>query len=312
MIKTINFGILILTVLAINIGCDKVEMPLPEPEVLVLNDSITFPSVDSANLNRSFKKTYVEEFTGHQCTTCPANTAVLLAQYELNKERMIITSVHAGSFALTSDDFGGYPTDYNTEYGTFLFQNYTTASTPIPSAMINRREFENFNNLLLFNNIVTFWTEPINYENSNTSANIALGIEADYIDSLEIFYIQVSAEALSNLTSSYRLLLLCLEDSLVSAQLDTRADESIYPHKIVTDYTHRHVLRGKINPNQSLAGDPFISGGVSAGDWIDYQLNAQLPNNILDIKKTSIVALIIDEVSGEVIQSEETHVHVVE
>lgn len=309
--KIKNRVILSFILLTALVGCDKVEMPLPEPEVLVLNDSITFPSVDSANLNRAFKKTYVEEFTGHKCTTCPANTELLLAQYELNKERMIITAVHAGSFAVV-DDFGGYPSDYNTDYGTLLFQNYTTASTPIPSAMINRREFENFNNLLLFNNATTFWTNPINFENSNTNTDIALGIEADFIDSLEIFYIQVSAEVLSDLNGSYRLLLLCIEDSIVSEQLDSRADESIYPHKIVTDYLHRHVLRGKINTDQSLAGDPFISGGASAGDWIDYQLNAQLPSNVLDIEKTSIVALIIDEASGEVIQSEEAHVHVVE
>ncbi len=293
------------------VGCDKVEMPIPAPDVISVNDSITFPSVDSANLNRAFKKTYVEEFTGHKCTTCPANTELLLAQYELNKDRMIVVAIHAGNFAEV-DDFGGYPTDYNTPYGTLLFQNYTNASTPIPSAMINRREFDNFNNLQLFNNATTFWTNPINFENSNTSALIALGIEADYIDSLGIFYIQASAEAIADLSGNYRLLLLCAEDSVVSEQLDSRADETIYPKKIITDYTHRHVLRGEINPDQSLAGDPFINGGAEAGEWIDYQLNAELPSNVLDIEKTSIVALIVDEASGEVIQSEETHVHVVE
>jgi hypothetical protein len=309
--KTKNRIILSFILLTALVGCDKVEMPLPEPEVLVLNDSITFPSVDSANLNRAFKKTYVEEFTGHQCTTCPANTALLLAQYELNKDRMIITAIHAGSFAEVSE-FKGYPTDYNTDYGTSLYESVGAEDFGIPNAMINRRRFENFGNNLNFGNGTVFWTDPINYENQNTSADIALGIEADYIDSLAIFYIQVSAEALTDLTGSYRLLLLCLEDSIVSEQLDSRADEDIYPHKIVTDYTHRHVLRGKISPNQSLAGDPFITGGAATGEWIDYQLNAELPSNVLDIEKTSIVALIIDEVSGEVIQSEETHVHVVE
>ena len=308
--NTIFFGFLLLSTLTFTVGCDKVETPLPEPNVLNLNDSITFPPVDTANLNRAYKKTYVEEFTGHKCTTCPANTALLLAQYELNKERMIITAFHAGDFAKV-DDFGGYPTDYNTLYGTALFESLP-AGFGIPSVMINRREFDNFNNLLLFNNGTTFWTEPINFENSNTIADIALGVEADYIDSLGIFFIQASAQALVNLNGSYRLLLLCVEDSLVSAQLDSEADESIYPHKIVTDYTHRHVLRGKINPDQSLAGNPFMSGTISSGEWFDYKLNAEMPANVLNKENTTIVAVIVNEITGEVIQSEETHVHVVE
>jgi hypothetical protein len=311
MIKKINFNILSLLFLTLIIGCDKVEMPLPKPDVLNVNDSITFPTVDSANLNRAFKKTYVEEFTGHKCTTCPANTKLLLAQLEANKDRMIVTAVHAGEFAHV-DEFGGYPLDYTTPYGTELFQNYLDAAAAIPSAMINRRRFENFNNLLYFSNATTFWAAPIDFENTNTSADFALGIETDYIDSSEVFYIQVSAEALSDLSGSYRLLLLCIEDSLVSAQLDSEADESIYPKKRVTDYIHRHVLRGKISPNQSIDGDPFINGNVSTGEWIDYKLNAEMPENVLNNENTSIVALIIDETTGEVVQSEETHVHVVQ
>ncbi|MDA9266911.1 Omp28-related outer membrane protein [Salibacteraceae bacterium] len=309
--NTIIFGFSLLITLTFTVGCDKVETPLPEPAVLNLNDSITFPTVDSVNLNRGFKKTYVEEFTGHKCTTCPANTKLLLAQLALNKDRMIVTSVHAGSFAQV-DDFGGYPTDFNTPYGTLLFQNFTTASTPIPSAIINRRSFDNFNNLMIFNNATTFWTDPINFENSNTSTDIALGVEADFIDSLNLFYIQVSAEALTDLTSTYRLLVLCVEDSIVAPQLDSEADESIYPHKIVTDYIHSHVLRGKLNSDQSIAGDPFISGTIPSGEWLDYKLNAEMPANVLNKENATIVAVIVNEITGEVIQSEETHVHVVE
>lgn len=312
--RNIHIGLILLTFSAFFMGCDKVEMPIPKPDEIVIpidtNNEISFPAIDSANLNRSFKKTYVEEFTGHQCTTCPANTELLLAQLEANKDRMIVTSVHAGDFAKVSE-FAGYPTNFNTTYGTSLFLNYTEASTPIPSAMINRRAFENFNNLILFNNATTFWTDPINFENSNTSADFALGVEADYIDSLDLFYIQASAEVLNTVTQNYRLLILCIEDSVVSAQLDSRADPNIYPGKRIPDYTHRHVLRAKLNPNQSIAGEPFITGGAAAGEWFGYQLNVTMPANVVNKENTHIVAVIVDEASTEVMQSEEIHVHVV-
>ncbi len=308
--KTKNRVIASFILLIAIVGCDKVEMPLPEPDVLVLNDSITFPSVDSANLNRAFKKTYVEEFTGHRCTTCPANTELLLAQLAANKDRMIVIAVHAGFFAEVKE-FEGFPTDFNTPYGTNLF-NADVIGAPIPSAKINRRNFENFNNLSIFNNQSTFWTEPINFENSNTNADFALGIEADYIDSLDLFYIQASAELLSPVSQNHRLLILCIEDSVIAPQEDSRADPNIYPGKRIPDYVHHHVLRAKLNPNQSIAGEPFISGGAAAGEWLDYKLNAEMPANVLNKENTTIVAVIVNEITGEVIQSEETHVHVVE
>ncbi len=312
--RNIHIGLILLAFIAFFMGCDKVEMPIPKPDEIVIpidtNNEISFPAIDSVNLNRSFKKTYVEEFTGHQCTTCPANTALLLAQYELNKERMIITAIHAGSWAEVSE-FNGYPVDYNTKYGTALYESVNAEAFGIPNAMINRRTFENFGNTLIFGNGTIFWTDPINFENSNTSADFALGIEAAYIDSLDLFYIQASAEVLNTVTQNYRLLILCIEDSVVSAQLDSRADPNIYPGKRIPDYVHRHVLRAKLNPNQSIAGEPFITGGAAVGEWFGYQLNVTMPANVVNKENTHIVAVIVDEASTEVMQSEETHVHVV-
>lgn len=289
-------------------ACDKVELPLPKPDVIVPTDSITFPTVDSNNLNRQFKKTYVEEFTGHKCITCPANTALLIDQYNQNKDRMIVVSVHAGSFAAVEPP--KYPTDFNTPYGTELFEHYDMGGHPIPSSIVNRRAFPNFNNLTIFNGTTTFWDKPIDYENTNTSTDIALGIAADYIDSTGLIYLRVSAEALNTLNGSYRLLVLCTEDSVVAEQLDGRVSESEYPNKIVPDYVHRHVLRAKLSANLSINGDPFIDGILEAGDWLDYQLAKTMPAAVVNKENTYVIALIIDDSSNEIVQSEEAHVHI--
>lgn len=289
-------------------ACNKVDLPIPKPDVVVGSGDIEFPTVDSASVNRSYKKTYVEEFTGHKCITCPANTALLVAQQEANKERMIVAAVHAGSFAVVDEP--KYPTDFNTPYGTALFQHFNMATQPIPSAVVNRRSFASFNDLKIFNQATTFWDKPIDEENTNTSTDFGLGLAADYIDSLDVFYIKSSIEVLNSVNGNYRLLILCMEDSIVAEQLDGRVKEEDYPDKIVTDYVHRHVLRGKLNLDQSLDGDPLISGDVSAATWIDYELNAAMPAKVVNKENTHIIALIVNADNQEVVQSEEVHVHV--
>lgn len=289
-------------------SCDKVEIPIPKPTVIITpNDSIPFPIVDSANLNRSFRKTYVEEFTGHKCITCPANTALLLEQQTENKERMIVVSVHAGSFADVDDT--DYPTDFRTPYGDRLFIDIGMNGQAIPSSIINRKTFENFENKMIFSSAPQ-WTAPIDFENTNTEANFALGVQADYIDSLGQLFISVSAEVLSPVSDLHRLLILCLEDSVVAEQLDQRADPAIHPKRIVKDYVHRHVLRGNLVSDQSISGTPFISSGTAIGEWIDYTLNAYMPSNVVNPENTHIVAVLVNDVTLEVAQSEETHVHV--
>ena len=288
--------------------CEKVEIPIPEPEVIVTNDSIEFPTVDTSAMNASFKKTLVEEFTGHKCITCPFNTKRLLTQLDNNPIRMIVVAHHAGGFAQV--DPPKYPTDFNTEYGTEFFTYHNMSTQPIPSAVINSRAFSNFGDLTVFNNATTFWEDPIDFENTNSQTDFAIGLAADYNDSVNLFYIQTSIEALSNINGNFSLVTFCVEDSVVAPQLDGTADENEYPGKIVTDYVHRHVMRKSLSTSTSLVGDNVISGGISQGEWIDFKLNAQLPENIVDLDHMIIVSMLIDEDTEEIVQSEEVHVHV--
>ena len=191
--KTIHRLSILVTLMAVFVQCNKVDLPIPKPAPVIIVQGSIFPAVDSTNLNRDFKKTYVEEFTGHKCITCPANTKKLLTQLSENPERMIVVAYHAGSFARV--DLPKYPTDFNTEYATEFYDFNGMSTEPIPSAIINRRAFENYNGLYLFNNATTFWKAPINFENENTSTDFALGVAADYNDSLDAILVQTSIEA---------------------------------------------------------------------------------------------------------------------
>ena len=289
------------------VQCNKIDLPIPKPAPVIIVQGSIFPTVDSVNLNRDFKKTYVEEFTGHKCITCPANTKKLLLQLSENPERMIVVAYHAGGFARV--DLPKYPTDFQSDYATEFYDFNGMSTEPIPSAIINRREFENFNNLKLFNNATTFWKAPIKFENENTSTDFALGVVADYNDSLEAILIQTSIEALAENTGNYRVLTLLVEDSIVAEQLDAEADEVVYPNKIVTDYMHRHVLRKKLSSDVSISGDKVIDGGLAINEWADLQIQAAVPETVLDMHHLLVVSLLIEEATAEIVQSEETHVH---
>ncbi len=304
--NSLKHSFLLIAIAGFFTACNKVDLPIPKP-VEVAGVCI-FPEIDSNAINRDFRKTYVEEFTGHKCITCPANTTLLLQQLEENKERMIVVSVHAGGFAKV--DLPDYPTDFNTPYGTDLFQHFSMATQPIPSAVINRDTFPTFNDLLVFNQATTFWDKPIDEANTNSSTDFGLGIAAEYAEELGNFCIKSSIEVLSTITGNYNLLVLCVEDSIIAEQLDARVSEDEYPKKIVTDYMHRHVLRGKLNNDQSINGDPLISGTIEAGTWIDYELNTVMPANVVSTENTHVIALIVNADTEEVVQSEEVHVHV--
>jgi hypothetical protein len=306
--KQLRLNILFMIAMAALAACDKVDLPIPEPDLIVIIDSFDFSTVDSANLNRAFKKTYVEEFTGHKCITCPANTRLLIQQQEENKERMIVNSIHAGNFAVVEPP--KYPTDFNSDYGDLMYTHYDMATQPIPSAMVNRRSFPSFNDLIIFNRTTTFWDKPIDQENTNTQTKFALGIAADLIDSTNLFYIRVSTEVLEDVDGNYRVLVFCQEDSVVAEQLDGEADSQVYPDKIVTDYVHRHVFRAKLNSDQSITGNPLINGSVTAGTWLNHEFNAYLPYNVVTKEHTRIIALIVNADTEEVEQSEEVHVHI--
>ncbi|NQV53413.1 MAG: Omp28-related outer membrane protein [Flavobacteriales bacterium] len=302
----LKYLLLLVGISSLTAACNKVDLPIPKP--VEVAGVCVFPVVDSTAINRDFKKTYVEEFTGHKCITCPANTVLLVQQQEENKDRVIVLSVHAGGFAKV--DLPDYPTDFNTGYGTDLFQHFNMATQPIPSAVINRHTFPSFNDLLVYNQATTFWDKPIDEENTNTSTDFGLGLAAEYSEELGNFCIKSSIEVLSTITGNYRILVLCAEDSVIAEQLDARVSEDEYPHKIVTDYMHRHVMRGKLNNDQSINGDPLITGTIEAGTWIDYELNTTMPSNVVTAENTHVIALIVNDDTEEVIQSEEVHVHV--
>ena len=78
----------------------------------------TFVSTQPSN-----KNVVIEEFTGTNCTWCPAGHKIVNAISTANPGRIVAINIHQGGFS------GNNP-DYKTEWGNALANQYSIASYP--------------------------------------------------------------------------------------------------------------------------------------------------------------------------------------
>lgn len=284
-------------------ACDIVTDPLPNPLADVPCPEC--PQIDSAAIHTATRKVFVEEFTGHSCTGCPAQTDQLLALQEDLDPEMIVVSYHAGDFAEVDED---YPTEFRTGPGNELHQKVQGDILAYPSAMVNRETFEDFGDKYTFL-AHNEWKDPINASAGATDPDIALGVAAIHDTKDNAFLVRVSAQALKDLTEEYRLVVLCLEDHVIAPQKDGRLKESEYPKKINKEYDHRHVMRDQVKSDVGINGDIIIpAAGAMTGEWIDWNHRYEIPSNVVNPDNCHIVAFVIRTSTSTIIQVEEAHV----
>ena len=145
-------------------SCDIVDLPLEKPEIVPIDTTDTtpttnidtiegvdangYPLIDSNGINILTQKVYMEEFTGHSCTGCPAQTDKLLAMQVDHEGQIIVATFHEGLFAEVAPP--DYPTDLSSEYGEQLHALIESKIDAYPSAMVNRKTFEAFGNKYVF------------------------------------------------------------------------------------------------------------------------------------------------------------------
>lgn len=317
--------ILAFTFLAAITACDIVELPLekPEPEVIDTTEVDTnhvdtlkgvdangYPLIDTTAMNRTTQKVLVEEFTGHSCTGCPFQTEKLLQLQEDNYPEVVVISYHEGIFAKVEEP--DYPTDFTTEYGGEVHDNVYSDIQAYPAAMVNRKTFADFGNKYIFQ-AHNEWQGPIVASINTPDPLVSMAVGAVLNSDSTAAKIRVSMEVLQPITNEQRLVVLCIEDSVIAEQKDGRLDDSEYPKKINPNYAHRHVLRDQVNASAGAIGEAVItSSGADAGTWIDWTQEYYFSANVVNASKCYIMAFLIDSETTEVIQVEEVHVATIE
>jgi hypothetical protein len=267
-------------------GCDKLDEP-----VIRLNnqylEGVYGPAPEFATLDNPTKNVLVEEFTGHLCGFCPPATAMLKALDEELGERLVPITVHAGTLAAVTAS--PYETDFTTEAGDIYWAQLENGFNP--AARIDRTG--GISNFYVDNQ----WSSKID-EQLDEAPRVAMQMVTQYAAEDQNLNIHVHTQFLQSLQGRFQLIVLLLESHIISAQSDYSLDPST-----IYDYEHNHLLRTNIT---NALGEPLLTNPLNNDQVVK---SYTLPMSDLWVPENcSVVAFVIDPITGEVINAVEDHV----
>lgn len=257
--------ILSLTATLVLGACDKVENAYPTTTTSNGLDWSLYPDGDSAfyvsqglwptftaNTN-TLRNVLIEDFTGHQCVNCPAQTDLMEQYIATNPTRIFGLAIHAGPTGITGfqETNANYPTelfcDAGIELGLHFGQNISGSAflgNPAFSAnrVLGNGQFTSNAGSTLFNK-----------GNACLASSLKINLQAatNYFTSTRGLFVHVEVDKIDQSITSDLAIVTCLvEDSLVAPQLvqanatwDT--DGTIDGRN--TLYVHKDILRGMID-----------------------------------------------------------------
>jgi len=264
---------LIITVLASTLfyACDKVENAYPTDAVSEELNWSLYPGGDStdyvtqgywptwaANPNTQ-RNVLIEDFTGHQCVNCPAQTANMEQLIATNPSRIFGLAIHSGpdglgGFQITDEH---YPTVLYCENGFTLgrfFGDDDPGSSFIgnPAFCVNRiKANDQF--------VSTAGAAIANKANTCLSSSLQVNLQAvnNYFASTRGLFLHVEIDKIDQaITSELGLVVCVVEDSLIAPQTvpntmdtDGTPGDPDLSHKDgrLETYIHRDILRGMID-----------------------------------------------------------------
>lgn len=237
----------------IGTSCDHVENPFP-PTVNVDLDTTIYPGNWSdyvANEWPDFtlmpnddpdRNALIEDYTGHNCTSCPAAGAVAHSLHEANPTRVFVSSVHSSpegmsSFqAILGPDF---LIDFTNSNGLDLGYYFGTTLTSSgffgnPSGTVNRTNeageyFSGTGN----------WSTRVN----NVLASplkVSIKAKVNYFETPKKgYFLHTEIQKDASITNELGIVVCMMEDTIVGTQLNNG--------DIEYDYVHRDIFRGSID-----------------------------------------------------------------
>ena len=233
-------------------ACDRIENPVTVAKNKYREDlygaAPAFTAVTATEKNVLF-----EEFTGHLCGFCPPSTLLALALDAQLGERMVTVAIHAGSLA----EIGGtaFQTDYTTAAGNLYWSQLNGGFNP--TARIDRLQgVSHFEYLDPAN--PSSWQDIVTNQ-MNVATPVQLQANCEYVSTDNVFNIHMNSQFLQGYTGNVNLVVLLVENHLISPQ----EDYSQTPSEI-EDYEHEHVLRTNVTEPMGNLVISNPSSGYSA------------------------------------------------
>ncbi|MFM9050708.1 MAG: Omp28-related outer membrane protein [Bacteroidota bacterium] len=317
--KRIN--IILILLIGIMIGCDKVEPPYIEgggsgvtdnkgDTTIILNgDTFTYFSADTLVINGHmfdfsgnnfvpFRKVLMEEWTGFKCGNCPpAGNFLNYTIVPPLADTLVVIALHAGQFAepgsfgLPNPPSGSFLTDYRTATSDFL---YTYFGSPYnPSGMIDRIGYPS---AYIKNKAV--WLSTINTRKA-LPAKHKIDLRADFDPFTRKVSVAIQTDLLDASSDTLKLQVVLTEDSVIDWQYWDGNNPVFVP-----DFAHRHVFRTSMNGN---LGEVIYNGIFTPGEKRLRGYAYSLPST-WDESHCHVVAYISNKRTEEVYQVEEVYV----
>lgn len=256
-------------------------------------DIIEEPVCLDCEAEASEMKILLEDFTGHQCGNCPRAHEQLEVLEESYGENLIVIAVHAGGFARTFPA-AGYVPDYTTEMGDELEDHYDADIEGLPVGMVNRRTWQDGKVLQKF----AGWGTQISTILAETPP---LKIELTAVKSdNQTLQVNTSLTYFEAGTADHHLVVVVTEDSIYSKQSDYDL-----PSGYVSDYHHKHMLRGSITAGSW--GEQLKSGAIAVGEILSNEYQFAWPTDWVE-ENCHIVAYVIDNTTKEILQAEQVSI----
>lgn len=273
-------------------ACDRLENPVTVAKN-IYREEIYGPAPLFNQATIASRNVLFEEFTGHLCGFCPPATALALNLDAQLGDRMVTVAIHAGSLAATGGTL--FQTDYTTPVGDLYWSQLNGGFNP--TARIDRLgglasyEYLDPANPSSWQSIVT--------DRINASTPVELQANCEYVAQDNILNIHMNSQFLQAYTGDVNLIVLLVENHLISAQ----EDYSQTPSEI-EDYEHEHVLRIDVTePMGNLVVNSPAAGFESTNSFsIPLQAN-WVPTNI------TVVGFLVDVDSHEVLNAVEYEIN---
>ncbi len=235
------------------------------------------------------QKVLVEYFTGHRCPNCPTESYKLKLLMQQYGDRLIVISVHAGSFAEPLST-GNYTSDFRTVTGNELDATFGVTAISTPNALVNRTDYEG--NIVLS---PASWAGAISVQMLKPpSAGLFLQPEIQG----NIIHLNAGIKPLKNIEGTYMISAYIVEDSIVSYQKNNNPEIGTTPE--IANYVHRYMLRGSMN---GTFGDTIFSPQALTTDSFAVQYTTAL-NPSWNTQKLYVVCFIYNKETDEVLQTE--------
>lgn len=287
-----NKLLLFLSTAFLFISCDKINCPYEEGCDVLPADTSLFKGINDTSIGiTTFRKLFIEEFTGYACNNCPEGAAKIKNMLLTLGDTMIPVSVHAGYFANPSQwpDEKGFIKDYRTEAGEYYNGLFGIESNP--SAVINRKKFNNEYPVKL-----NSWESRVNNEIQNNLNILNFEMKSIFNEEHKVGKVEINGTFLNNYNNPISACFYLIENHVIGVQDDHGT--------IVPDYSHEHMLRSAYG---TPLGRVISNGSVSANDVFNISSANLFFSDEWNRTNCEVIAIIYDANTFEVLNCNIVH-----